>query len=424
LKTDKEKTPEKEDSKKQTLIAKIIAIGSSGGQQFYYNYGTLLAVGIGASTIQMSFITAIQNLGSALLQGFFGRLSDKIGRRVVLIVGFIIATITTIVLSQLVSPLIFMIIIAVYSIGLSMIIPTWNALLGDMSNEKTRTRFISQVGMTATIFSSIILLIVGFIVDKFENDLLKKYRVMILLGAFFFAIAAILVLVIKETNFKDIKKKKISQFFPFKDRKFLLFFGSTAIWWFIMSLLWPITPFVIDSVSPTTWQVAVYSAVFSGGIALGQLICGKIADRIGRVFTIALGFITLCFVPLIFAYTQSWHMIVVVNIFGGLGNGFFMVALNSELLHISGAEMRGTYTGMYNLITGVITFTGSFVSGAIFDNLLASFDFLFIAKVYLLIIAAARFLAVIPILLLSMKELRTSRKKDEYNQTIAHPQKT
>ncbi|NHK30077.1 MAG: MFS transporter [Asgard group archaeon] len=413
LKTDKNDLPEEKKTKKQNLLAKIIAIGSSGGQQFYYNYGTLLAVGIGATTIQMSFITAIQNLGSALLQGFFGRLSDKIGRRIVLILGFVIATITTIVLSQLVSPLIFMIIIAVYSLGMSMIIPTWNALLGDMSTEKTRTRFISQVGMTATIFSSIILLIIGFIVDKLENDLFKKYRVMILIGAFFFAIAAILVLLIKETNFKEKGEKKISAFFPFKNKKFLLFFGSTAIWWFVMSLLWPITPFVINNVSPTTWQVAVYSAVFSGGIALGQLICGKIADRIGRVFTIALGFIILCFVPLIFAYTQTWHMIVVVNIFGGLGNGFFMVALNSELLHISGAKMRGTYTGIYNLITGVITFAGSFVSGAIFDNLLGSYDFVFIAKIYLLIIAVARFIAVIPLLVLSMKELRNRKKVEQ-----------
>ena len=413
MKTDKENLQEGKEEKKQKLLAKIIAIGSSGGQQFYYNYGTLLAVGIGSSTIQMSFITAIQNLGSALLQGFFGRLSDKIGRRLVLIVGFIIATITTIVLSQLVRPLIFMIIIAIYSIGMSMIIPTWNALLGDISTEKTRTRFISQVGMTATIFSSLILLIIGFVVDLFESDLLKKYRVMILLGAFFFAISAILVILIKETNFKDINKKKISQFFPFRDKKFLLFLGSTAIWWFVMSLLWPITPFVINSVTPTTWQVAVYSAVFSGMIALGQLICGKIADKIGRVFTMGLGFITLCFVPVIFAYTQSWYMIILVNIFGGIGNGFFGVALNSELLHISGSEMRGTYTGIYNLITGVLTFTGSFVSGAIFDNLLGSYDFVFIAKIYLLVIAAARFLAIIPLLLLSMKELRASKKIEE-----------
>ncbi|MCG3221685.1 MAG: MFS transporter [Candidatus Heimdallarchaeota archaeon] len=409
MKPDEESVLETQTTKKQTLFAKIIAVGSSGGQQLYYNYGILLAVGIGATTIQMSFITAIQNLGTTLLQGFFGRLSDKIGRRIVLILGFVIATITTIVISQLVSPLIFMIIIALYSVGLSMIIPTWNALQGDMSTEETRTRFISQLGMIATIASSVILLILGFLTDRLPSDLLKKYRTMILIGSFFFAISAIIVLLIKETNSKEKTKKKVSQFFPLKDKSFLVFLGSTTLWWFVMSFLWPIAPFIMDSVSPTTWQVAVYSAVFSAFIALGQLISGKFADKIGRKFTTALGFIILCFVPLILAFTNSWHIILIANIFGGIGNGFFMVALNSELLHISGSELRGTYTGTYNLFTGIVTFAGSFISGAIFGKMLEVYDFLFIMKVYMLIIAAARFLATIPLLVLSTKELRTSK---------------
>ncbi|MHA2309361.1 MAG: MFS transporter [Candidatus Heimdallarchaeaceae archaeon] len=415
MKLEEENKLETKTAKKQKFFAKIIAIGNSGGQQLYYNYGTLLAVGIGVTTIQMSFITAIQNLGSALLQGFFGRLSDKIGRRIVLIMGFVIATITTIVLSQLVSPLIFMIIIALYSVGLSMIIPTWNALLGDMSTEETRTRFISQLGMIATIVSSVVLLILGFLTDRLQGDLLKKYRTMILIGAFFFAISSILVLLIRETNSKEKIKKKASQFFPLKDKSFIVFLGSTTLWWFVMSFLWPISPFIMDSVSPTTWQVAVYSAVFSGFIAFGQLICGKFADKIGRKFTTALGFIILCFVPLTLAFTKSWHMILITNIFGGIGNGFFMVALNSELLHISGPEMRGTYTGTYNLFTGIITFAGSFISGAIFGNLLEIYDFLYIMKIYMLIIAAARFLATIPLLVLSTKELRVSKKTDLTN---------
>jgi len=265
------------------------------------------------------------------------------------------------------------------------------------------------VGMIATIGSSVILLILGFIIDRLQSELLKKYRIMILVGAFFFAISAILILLIKETNSKEKIKKKVSQFFPFRDKKFMLLFGSTTIWWFIMSFLWPISPFVINSVSPTTWQVAIYSAVFSAGIALGQFISGKIADKIGRHFTTALGFITLCFVPLILAFTYSWYIIVITNIFGGIGNGFFMVALNSELLHISGSEMRGTYTGIYNLLTGVITFTGSFISGAIFDSLLKTFNYFYIIKIYLLILTAARCLATIPLIVLSTRENRYDR---------------
>ena len=62
LKPNEEEVLETQAAKKQTLFAKIIAIGSSGGQNLYFNYGILLAVGIGVTTIQMSFITAIQDL--------------------------------------------------------------------------------------------------------------------------------------------------------------------------------------------------------------------------------------------------------------------------------------------------------------------------------------------------------------------------
>ena len=123
METTDEQLQEKNTSKKEKIKTMLVAAANTSGQQFYFNYANLVAVGIGASPIEMSFITSIQNLGSALLQGFFGRLSDKIGRKIILLLGFIIATITTAFLAYNSSTVIFMIIIAVYSIGISMIVP-------------------------------------------------------------------------------------------------------------------------------------------------------------------------------------------------------------------------------------------------------------------------------------------------------------
>ena len=422
-------------SKIQLLKTKIIAITNSSSQQLYFNYTSLLAVGIGASTIQMSFITAIQNLGSSLLQGVFGKASDKFGRKIVLLLGFLIATITTCVLAFMTSPLIFMIIIAIYSLGISMIIPAWNALLGDISTEKTRTKLISTMSMIGTIGSSIILLILGSVTDFLPGKLMNhvpfdifnyniskvtkfislkhtetvpwgivdKYRIMIFIGSFIFAIAAIVVVLIQETNKNKDDKKNGSFLQTLKDKNFRTLALVTAVWWFIMSFLWPISPFVIKSLNPTNFQVALLSVVFAISSAGGQWVAGKIADKIGRRLTAFIGFVALCCVPLIFAFAFEWYIILFANFFGGMGNGIAIVAMNSEILFLAGSEKRGIYTGVYNVIMGICTFVGSFISGVIFNAMLKNIEFSQAARIFLLAMAGARLIAAIPTLLLSRK---------------------
>ncbi len=416
----KKSNEEPESSKRKTLKQKIIiralAIANLGGVNFYFNYATVLAVGIGANAIMMSFITAIQTLGSALLQTFFGNLSDKIGRKTILSIGFIIASITTVVISQLTSPIIFMIVIAIYSLGMSMVIPTWNALLGDISTEKTRTKIISRISMIGSFFSSMILLLLGFLTDFLPFDLLKKYRVMILIGALFFAVATILSILISETNSRKRVVKKSSFWEPMKDKRFMKFTGTTLIWWFAMSFLWPLAPIVTASVKPTNTQLAIMSVVFAVFIALGQWICGLIADKIGRRFTLVLGFISFCLVPIFFAYTVTWgawEIILIANLFGGFGNGLLTVALSSEILHLSKEDTKGAYSGTYNLMTGVVSFFGAFVGGFLYNGFLNISDSAFALKISFLIIASVRFLAVIPTLILSVNEKKKKIVKEE-----------
>lgn len=413
----KQANEEPESSKpatlKQKIIVRALAVANTGGVTFYFNYATVLAVGIGATAIMMAFITAIQNLGSALLQTFFGKLSDKIGRKIILIIGFIIASITTAVISQLTSPIVFMIVIAIYSLGASMVIPTWNALLGDISTEKTRTKIISQISMIGSFVSSMILLLLGFLTDLLPFDILKKYRAMVLIGALFFAVAAILSILLSETNSNRGKVNKSSFWEPMRDKKFMIFSGTTLVWWFAMSFLWPLAPIITASVNPTNSQLAIMSVVFAICIALGQWLSGFIADKIGRRFTLTLSFISFCLVPIIFAYTHTWTIILIANLFGGFGNGLLTVALSSEVLHMSKEETKGAYSGAYNLMTGIISFFGAFVGGFLYDGFLRSFDSASALKISFLIIATIRLLAVIPTLLLSVNEKKKLKEESD-----------
>jgi len=423
---------------KDKIKTYTIAAANAGGQQFYWNYATLIAVGIGATPIQMSFITAIQNLGQSLFQGFFGRLSDRLGRKIILLLGFIIATISTINLAFLTSPVIFMVIIGIYSIGISMVIPSWNALMGDITTEKTRSKVISQLSMVGTLTSSVLLLLLGFVIDSIHfksTELETKYRVMVLVAALFFALASALILTLSETNRLKASRKAISLKTIFRNKSFVIFSGSTWVFYLMMSLLWPLSPFVLSRLEPSTAAVAVLSAVFSASMALGFVITIKVAERIGRKTMIFLGFISLCLVPITLAYSTHWSLIIITNFFGGLGNGLVNVSLSTEILNLAEPEIKGTYSGTFNLFVGVLTFSGSFVSGLIFEHFtkssvslvskvmisdfstgllskfldlsLDSFD-LFLRN-FLIIITCLRIIATIPIFILALKERKKSR---------------
>jgi len=418
LETTDEQLQEKNTSKKEKIKTMLVAAANTSGQQFYFNYANLVAVGIGATPIEMSFITSIQNLGSALLQGFFGRLSDKIGRKIVLLLGFIIATITTAFLAYNSSTISFMIIIAAYSIGISMIIPSWNALVGDISTEKSRVKILGQLGMIGTITASIILLVLGFFTDYlpfpetywiFPEGLTDyKYRFMMFCGALLFALASIFVIFLQETNrfkaknpFQSIKK-------TFQNRKFAIFTAVTLVWWFVMSFLWPLNPYILKRLNPSSAEVAVLSAVFSASMAIAQISAKKVVNKIGRKMTIFVGLISFCLVPFILIFSYYWYIIIFANIFGGASNGIVMVAINAEILDMADLKTKGAYTGAYNLMMGVVTFCGSFLCGIIFEFVTKGISYLensffYILQITLIILTITRLGASVPVLIYALK---------------------
>lgn len=414
------KTPRREKIKTM-----LIAAFNSGGQQFYFNYANLVAVGIGTSPIQMSFITSIQNLGSALLQGFFGKLSDRLGRKLILLLGFIIATITTVLLAFNSSTIVFMIIIAIYSLGISMVIPSWNALIGDISTQKSRMKILGQLGMVGTIFASVVLLILGFLTDYLpfpENYWIfpeglsdNKYRFMMFCGSFFFALASICVITLTETNL--FRKKNNRKVFKeiLKDKQFTIFTTVTLIWWFVMSFLWPLNPYILKRVNPSNAEVAILSSIFAASMAISQISAKWIVNKIGRKLTILIGLFIFCCVPLILVFSYYWYIIIFANICGGFANGLVMVSINAEILDIADIETKGAYTGAYNLLMGISTFCGSFLCGILFEYFTVGLDYLdlnFFAmlRYFLIGITICRLMAAVPMIIYTIKNRKESKK--------------
>ncbi|MHA1203166.1 MAG: MFS transporter, partial [Candidatus Heimdallarchaeaceae archaeon] len=279
-----------------------------------------------------------------------------------------------------------------------------------------------QLGMVGTISASVILLVLGFITDYLpfpENffifqDNLNDYnfRFMMFCGAFLFAFATIFVFTLTETNLFKQKNKVKSFLEIIKDKPFSKLILVTLVWWFFMSFLWPLSPYVLKRIDVTSAQVAILSAVFSAAMAVGQIAVGKIAAKIGRRMTMFLGIVSLCTVPLVLAFSTSWYLVLIANIFGGFGNGALMVSISAEILDLAGSDAKGAYSGTFNLMLGIATFCGSFLCGILFEFFTKELTFTdnefgTVLRIFLITITIVRLLASIPVLVYALRKKAT-----------------
>ncbi|MHA1244999.1 MAG: hypothetical protein ACTSP7_10555 [Candidatus Heimdallarchaeota archaeon] len=82
----------------QKRLFGLISIGYNSSQLILLNFLTYFAAQVGVTKTVMGFITGIRNLAGSLLQERVGRLSDRRGRKIPLLVGFFLAFAATTVL--------------------------------------------------------------------------------------------------------------------------------------------------------------------------------------------------------------------------------------------------------------------------------------------------------------------------------------
>jgi len=373
-------------------LFRLIAIGNATGQSFLFNFFSAFAVNVGVSSSILGFITSIRNLMSSLFQGSLGRLSDRIGRRFLLLLGFFLSFSIMIVLIFINNPLMLIIISIVQATALSIIIPVWNATLGDVTKTEERARFIGRLSAMGTAVSVSSMLILATIFNYFDNHqgyIFKKwflefyipeklwpieYGVAFGIAALNFLLCVVGVFFLKETRFvnrKDKQKKQPSMFVALKNEKFKRFFIVNSVFGLIMATMWPIFPIAQVGVLEMGFtQIAIINVVFSICSSLGQLIGGKLGDKFGRKPFIIYGRMVMFTIPIVMISAilfNNWKVLLFSNILGGTGMGMTVVAQNAYILDIAPRDQMGAYSGLNQVGWGIATFIGSLSVGFIAD---------------------------------------------------------
>ncbi len=131
-------------SENETLLA-VISATSSGGRQTLDMQFQYYAVVLGASPLDMAGLTAIQNLGSNILQFFWGTLADKIGRKPLLLLSFFSLALSSFVIFSISSITgLFIIALLISFLGRSGD-PAWISLIDDNTDATKRGSFLGKI---------------------------------------------------------------------------------------------------------------------------------------------------------------------------------------------------------------------------------------------------------------------------------------
>ncbi|NHJ84438.1 MAG: MFS transporter [Asgard group archaeon] len=396
---------EKQDAKekKQKGLFWLISIGNNSSQLILLNFFQYFAAAIGVREGLMGFLTAIRNLVGALLQGNFGFLSDKHDRKRFLIIGFFLSFAATTLLIFSYNPIMLIVVASVHAFSFSIIIPVWNAAQGDITEIKGRTTFIGKLSFVGQVVGVVLLLFLTgilYYLDYFKSIILDfeiQYGIVFAICAANLLICAIGTLFLRETRKFDLERKPPRILSAFRNKPFRNFIIVNSIFGVTMAALWPIFPIIqVKIVEMSFYQLTIVAAIYAILFSLGNLLGGRIADKIGRkpvlIFSRIFMFsVSLIYIPAV--WLHSWYYVILTNAVSGIGNGIFIVMMNAYSLDLAGEENQGSYSGLAQTSWGIATFMGSFIAGFIAQSITNNFGELTMVLATTIAIAILRVLA-------------------------------
>ncbi|MFW9922875.1 MAG: MFS transporter [Candidatus Thorarchaeota archaeon] len=380
--TENELAPKNNDLNSQKKLFWLVSIGNNSSQLILLNFFQYFAAEVGVSQFVMGFLTAIRNLVTALFQGQIGLLSDKKGRKLFLLVGFFAAFSFTTLLIFSYNAIMLILVATAQAFAFSIIIPVWNATLGDVTNIKGRTSFIgklSSIGQGVGIVFMLILAVVFFLINHFTGWIIwgvkieelhwkVQYGIVFGVCALGFLLAAISLIFFKETTKIDGKASpRMRTAFQNKDFRFFIIINS--IFGITMAALWPIYPVIqVKILDMKMYELVIVATVYAILFSFGGFLGGRVGDRFGRkpvlLFSRLIMFsVSLIYIPAVL--TGSWIYVILTNVVSGFGNGVFAVMMNAYALDLSSEETLGAYSGLTQASWGIATFIGSFGAGII-----------------------------------------------------------
>jgi len=346
------------------------------------------ALKLGATPAQMGWFSSVSNLAPNFVQVPWGKLSDKIGKRVpFILLGGIITSVLFIPLFFITSATQLIVVVGVQALLGSMATPAWMALLGELVHSQKRGIEISAINRAAAIGSLLATLIAGYLMVMITGTLHEMFFAPLLIAISCGLVSSFVMLVVREKPYPNKSSSSGSNSLigirevvqeARKNPSFTRFCVASVIFGFFMSISWPLFSITqIKVVNASMLEVALISVIMGAVRIPLQPWGGKLVDRVGRRQLIVVFRLSLVLVPVIYALASNIYFLYAYAFLFGVLVTFGEVAMFTYLLDVTDERFRGALSAFYNSITGIAFFAGSLVGGYLANYFVEIFGLVF-----------------------------------------------
>ena len=368
---------------KQVIILGLVSLFTDIASEMLYPVTPIfLTTVLGASMAVVGIIEGVAEFAAGLLKGYFGKISDKLGKRsIFVVIGYS--------LSSLVKPLpglIPLIPTVVFSrvadrVGKGIRTAPRDALLASYSEGNSGAIFGFHRGMDtlgAAIGPMCALVLLHFYPNQFT---------LIFLVAFIPSVIAIgFTLIVKDKNV--IVKQKKEHFYSVLWKNSSFQFKTLIVLVTIFSLVNSSDVFlilksksVLHSITLAILGYILYNLVY----AAASYPIGKLSDRFSKKGVFILGLLIFSAVYFGFAAVRSINFIMGLFLLYGIFAACTEGVAKAWVSDLIPDQNRGTAIGLMTMLSSFATMLGSFLTGLLWDKFGSSIPFLISAFISALI---------------------------------------
>ena len=328
------------------------------------------AESLGATGIWIGAIFSGFSLSRAIFMPIIGKLSDKKGRKIFIVVGLVTYTILSLAYILANSVYTLTVVRIIHGAASAMVIPVAMAYIADISPEGEEGRYMGTFMISLLLGMGLGPLLGGILKDLFGMNF-----VFLTMALFSATSLTICLLFLPESRYRKSEASTLKQILKSGIMKAIIFFrimNAYSQGTFIVFL-----PLVASAYGLSSGQTGLLISASLLTSAFSQRFFGRVADVYNKTLLILTGSLLIAVTLIIIPNTNGFSYLILASLLFGIGNAIALPSA-AALVTIAGRELgQGSAMGAFNTAMSIGMITAPVISGAIMDFIGLHFVFIF-----------------------------------------------